>query len=41
MLQAADDHVRLEVLLPWLLALLAERTRPLIEREGQLMLEKK
>jgi hypothetical protein len=32
MLQVADDHA---------LALLAERTRPLIEREGQLMLEKK
>jgi len=40
-MQVADDHVRLEVMLPWLLAMLAERTRPLIEKEGQLLLEKK
>jgi hypothetical protein len=37
----ADDHVRLEVLLPWLLAKVAEVIQPLIRREGLLMLEKK
>jgi hypothetical protein len=37
----ADDHVRLEILLPWLLGVLAERAKTLIEKQGQLMLEKK
>ena len=37
----ADDHVRLEVTLPWLLARLVEKIQPLIRREGALMLEKK
>lgn len=37
----AEDHVRLEILLPWLLAKLVERLQPLIRREGILMLEKK
>jgi hypothetical protein len=36
-----EDSVRLEVLLPWLLAKLAEKLQPLIRREGRLMLEKK
>jgi len=36
----ADDHVRLEVLLPWILAMLAEKAKVLVEREGRLMLEK-
>lgn len=36
-----DDHVRLEVMLPWLLARLAERAKSLIRKEGTLMLEKK
>jgi hypothetical protein len=36
-----DDHVNLEVYLPWLLAKLAEAIQPLIRREGVLMLEKK
>jgi hypothetical protein len=36
----ADDHVRLEVQLPWVLALLAEKAKALVQREGQLMLEK-
>lgn len=40
-MDVADDHVRLEVMLPWLLALLAERTKTLIANEGQLLLEKK
>lgn len=36
-----EDHVRLEVTLPWLLAKLAEKLQPLIRKEGRLMLEKK
>lgn len=36
-----DDHVNLEVVLPWLLAAIAEKLQPLIRREGRLMLEKK
>ena len=36
-----DDHVNLEVVLPWLLAKVAETMQPLIRREGTLMLEKK
>jgi hypothetical protein len=37
----AEDHVRLEVYLPWLLARLAERAKTFIRKEGTLMLEKK
>src|SRR5215475_5494039 len=37
----ADDHVRLEVMLPWLLARLADKASARIAREGRLMLEKK
>ena len=40
-IDVAEDHVRLEVFLPWLLATLAETLQPLIRREGTLMLEKK
>jgi hypothetical protein len=36
----ADDHVRLEVQLPWVLALLADKAKALVQREGRLMLEK-
>ncbi len=36
-----DDHVNLQVVLPWLLAKVAEAIRPLIRKEGALMLEKK
>jgi Putative polyhydroxyalkanoic acid system protein (PHA_gran_rgn) len=36
-----DDHVRLEVMLPWLLARLADRIQPAIRASGALMLEKK
>jgi hypothetical protein len=36
-----DDRVNLEVVLPWLLAKLAEKIQPLIRKEGALMLEKK
>jgi hypothetical protein len=40
-IDVAEDHVRLEVELPWLLAQLAEKAKALIQRQGQLMLEKK
>jgi Putative polyhydroxyalkanoic acid system protein (PHA_gran_rgn) len=36
----ADDHVRLEVQLPWMLAMLANKAKALVKRKGQLMLEK-
>jgi hypothetical protein len=36
-----EDHVRLEVVLPWLLAKVAERLVPTIQKEATLMLEKK
>ena len=37
----AEDHVRLEVTLPWLLAKFAEKLTPAIRKEATLMLEKK
>jgi hypothetical protein len=40
-IDVADDHVRLEVTLPWLLAKLAEKIVPAIRKEATLMLEKK
>ena len=40
-IEVEDDHVRLEVLLPWLLALLADKIQPAIRAGGRLMLEKK
>jgi hypothetical protein len=40
-IDVAEDHVRLEVVLPWLLAKMAEVVQPLIRKEGTLMLEKK
>ena len=36
----AEDHVRLEVTLPWLLAKFAEKLTPAIRKEATLMLEK-
>jgi hypothetical protein len=36
----AEDHVRLEVQLPWVLAILADKAKALVKRQGQLMLEK-
>jgi hypothetical protein len=35
-----DDHVRLEVQLPWLLSILANKAKALVEKQGKLMLEK-
>ena len=40
-IDVAEDHVRLEVTLPWLLSVLAEKISPAIRKEGTLMLEKK
>jgi hypothetical protein len=40
-IDVADDQVRLEVMLPWLLAKIAEKITPAIRKEGTLMLEKK
>jgi len=40
-IDVADDHVRLEVQLPWLLAVIVEKITPLIQKQGQLMLERK
>lgn len=40
-IDVAHDHARLEVTLPWLLAQLVEKIRPLIRKQGTLMLEKK
>jgi len=40
-IDVADDHVRLEVHLPWALSLLASAIQPAIRKEGTLMLEKK
>ncbi|MFO1187975.1 MAG: polyhydroxyalkanoic acid system family protein [Alphaproteobacteria bacterium] len=37
----AEDHVRLEVQLPWLLGRLAERAMGMIQKQTTLMLEKK
>jgi Putative polyhydroxyalkanoic acid system protein (PHA_gran_rgn) len=36
-----DDHVQLEVTLPWLLGKIAEKIIPTIRKEGTLLLEKK
>jgi hypothetical protein len=40
-IDVAADHIRLELVLPWLLAQVAEVIQPLIRKEGTLMLEKK
>jgi len=40
-IDVAEDQVRLEVVLPWLLGVLAEKLTPVIRKEGTLMLEKK
>ena len=36
----AEDHVRLQVQLPWLLSLLADKAKALVKKQGKLMLEK-
>ena len=40
-IDVADDHVTLQVFLPWLLAKLVEAIQPVIRREGTLLLDKK
>jgi hypothetical protein len=40
-IDVADDHVRLELTLPWLLAQFAKKFTPAIRKEARLMLEKK
>lgn len=40
-LDVGDTEVRVEVQLPWLLAMIAEKAKGLIEKEGQLLLEKR
>jgi Putative polyhydroxyalkanoic acid system protein (PHA_gran_rgn) len=40
-IETFDDHVRLEVSLPWLLAKFAETIAPVIRKQGHLLLDKK
>lgn len=40
-IDVGDDHVRLEVMLSWLLALPAAKIQPAIRAQGELMLEEK
>ena len=40
-IDVAEDYVRLEVFLPWLLARIVGTILPLIRKEGTLLLEKK
>lgn len=40
-LDVLEDHVRVEVELPWMLAMIAEKAKTYIEREGQLLLTQK
>ena len=39
-IDVTENQVRLEVQLPWLLSLLANRAKALVEKQGTLMLEK-
>lgn len=40
-LDVGEQEVRLEIHLPWMLALIAEKARNMIQKEGQMLLEKK
>ena len=40
-IDVAEDHVRLEVVLPWLLQRFAEKAQTLIRERGQLLLTRK
>jgi hypothetical protein len=40
-IEVFDNQVRVEVVLPWLLGMIAERLQPLIRKEATLLLEKK
>ncbi|QFU17853.1 polyhydroxyalkanoic acid system family protein [Microvirga thermotolerans] len=40
-LDVMEDQVRVEVQLPWILAMVAEKAKGFIQKQGTLMLEKK
>lgn len=40
-LDVREDSVQVEVQLPWILSMLAEKVKPVIQKQGRLMLEKK
>ena len=40
-LDVEEDHVKVEVQLPWMLAMIAEKAKSYIQKEGTLLLEKK
>ncbi len=40
-LEVLDDQVRVEVQLPWVLSVIADKARGFIQKQGTLMLEKK
>lgn len=40
-LDVEQDRVRLEVQLPWMLAMIAEKAKGLLQKEGKLLLDKK
>ena len=40
-LEVMPDAVRVEIVLPWLLQMIAEKARGFIQKQGTLMLEKK
>ena len=40
-LEVKEDHVKVEVQLPWILAMVAEKAKGFIQKQGTLMLEKK
>jgi hypothetical protein len=40
-LEVMQDQVRVEVQLPWILAVIAEKAKTFIQKQGTLMLEKK
>ena len=40
-LDVMEDSVRVEVQLPWILAVIADKARGMIEKQGTLMLQKK
>ena len=40
-LEVLEDSVRVEVQLPWILAMVAEKAKSFIQKQGTLMLEKK
>jgi hypothetical protein len=39
--QVMDEQVRVELQLPWILAMIAEKAKSFIQKQGTLMLEKK